>query len=277
MSAHSGAAANHKPGRLSFPCGRQSSRRQFLTSTVAVGAAALLPGGETAAETASAKLIDTHHHFYPPAYQKAWADWEDQHKLPHLGVQLAWTREGDIEAMDKDGITTSVLSLPSTPGTWFDTGAQPAHDMARLCCDFAAEMVRDKPGRYGFFAPLSMLDIDATLKEIEYVFETLKADGINLQTNYGDKWLGDPVYKPVLEELNRRKAVVYVHPPGRKLLQPPQRRGFSRRDRSAARHDAHCGQSPAQRHLCAPARNQMAVLPCGRHDPDARRPHRSIL
>jgi 6-methylsalicylate decarboxylase len=212
MSAHSGAAANHQPGRLSFPCGCQSSRRQFLASTVAVGAAALLPGGETAAETASAKLIDTHHHFYPPAYQKAWADWEDQHKLPHLGVQSAWTRESDLEAIDKDGITTSILSLPSTPGTWFDTGAQSARDMARLCCDFAAEMVRDKPGRYGLFAPLSMLDIDATLKEIEYVFDTLKADGINLQTNYGDKWLGDPVYKPVLEELNRRQAVVYVHP-----------------------------------------------------------------
>lgn len=97
--------------------------------------------------------------------------------------------------------STSVLSLPSTPGTWFDTGAQPAHDMARLCCDFAAEMVRDKLGSYGFFAPLSMLDIDATLKEIEYVFKTLKADGINLQTNYGDKWLGDPVYKPVRRNL----------------------------------------------------------------------------
>jgi len=72
--------------------------------------------------------------------------------------------------------------------------------------------VRDQPGRYGLFAPLSMLDIDATLKEIEYVFDTLKADGVNLQTNYGDKWLGDPTYKPVFEELNRRKAVVYVHP-----------------------------------------------------------------
>jgi predicted TIM-barrel fold metal-dependent hydrolase len=57
-----------------------------------------------------------------------------------------------------------------------------------------------------------MIDIDATLKEIEYVFDTLKADGVGLQTNYGDKWLGHPTYKPVFEELNRRKAVVYVHP-----------------------------------------------------------------
>ena len=73
-------------------------------------------------------------------------------------------------------------------------------------------MVRDHPGRYGLFAPLSMIDIDATLKEIEYVFDTLHADGVNLQSNYGDKWLGHAFFKPVLEELNRRKAVVYVHP-----------------------------------------------------------------
>ncbi|HUD86290.1 MAG TPA: amidohydrolase family protein [Xanthobacteraceae bacterium] len=137
---------------------------------------------------------------------------EDQRKIPHLGVQLAWTREEDMEAMDKNGITTAVLSLPSTPGVWFDGGADKAHDMARLCSDFAAEMVRDRPGRYGLFAPLSMLDTDATLKEIEYAFDTLHADGVNLQTNYGDKWLGDAAYKPILDELNRRKAVAYVHP-----------------------------------------------------------------
>jgi 6-methylsalicylate decarboxylase len=114
--------------------------------------------------------------------------------------------------MDKSGITTGILSLASTPGVWFDGTAKTAQDMARLCSDFGAEMVRDKPGRYGLFAPLSMIDIDATLKEIEYVFDTLKADGVGLQTNYGDKWLGHPTYKPVFEELNRRKAVVYVHP-----------------------------------------------------------------
>src|SRR6202035_3319580 len=86
-----------------------------------------------------------------------------------------------------------------------------AGTMARTCNDFAADMVRDYKGRFGLFATLSMIDIDATLKEIEYVFDTLHADGVGLQTNYGDKWLGNPVYKPVFDELNRRQAVVYVH------------------------------------------------------------------
>jgi 6-methylsalicylate decarboxylase len=201
-------------------CGCCASRRRFLAGAAALGAGAVLPGGPAsaqgtapAASTASAaKLIDTHHHFYPPAYQKAWSDWQDRRKIPHLGVQLAWTREAAFAAMDKAGITTGVLSLPSTPGVWFDGGAEAAHAMARLCCEFGADMVRDRPGRYGLFAPLSMLDVDTTLKEIEYAFDTLKADGINLQSNYGDKWLGHPSYTPILEELNRRKAVIFVHP-----------------------------------------------------------------
>jgi 6-methylsalicylate decarboxylase len=192
-------------------CDCKTSRRQFLASAAALGATAAL-GGVRPGRAATTKLIDTHHHFYPPAYQKAWSDWEDQRKIPHFGTQMAWTKESDIDQMDKNGITTSMLSLASTPGTWFGDDGQAAHDMARQCCDYAAQMVRDKPGRYGLFAPLSMIDIDATLKEIEYAFDTLKADGVNLQTNYGDKWLGNPVYKPVMEELNRRKAVIYVHP-----------------------------------------------------------------
>ena len=110
--------------------------------------------------------------------------------------------------MDKNGITTSVLSLASTPGVWFDAGAQAAHDMARLCCDFAAEMVRDKPGRYALFAPLSM--IDATLKEIEYALDTLKAGGVNLQTDYGDKWLGDATYKPIFEGTGARPSFTFI-------------------------------------------------------------------
>src|SRR5208282_1500191 len=179
-----------KTGRWSFRCNCQTdcgtnghtagsglradvSRRGLLAGTAAFGAAAALPGGTAPAKAATEKRVDTHHHFYPPTYQKAWSDWEDQRKIPHFGVQLSWNKDNDLDAMDKNGITTAVLSLASTPGVWFDGGADKAHDMARMCCDFAAEMVRDKPGRYALFAPLSMLDTDATLKEIEYAFDTL--------------------------------------------------------------------------------------------------------
>ena len=187
------------------------SRRQFLTGLGAASAAATLPAPMAHAQPAKT-LIDTHHHFYPPSYLAQWKEWEGARHIPPYPGVFDWTAARDMEMMDKNGIRTAVVSLASTPGLWFDAGAENAAKTARVCQDFAAEMQRDYSGRYGVFQPLSMMDVDATLKEIEYVFGTLKADGINLQTNYGDKWLGDATYKPVLEELNRRKAVVYVHP-----------------------------------------------------------------
>ncbi len=157
-------------------------------------------------------MIDTHHHFYPPAYQKMWLDWEDARRIPHFANQVGWTRQKAVEDLDKSGIATGMLSIASTPGIWFGLEAAFAQRMVRICNDYGAEMVRDHRGRFGLFATLSMLDIDATLREIEYAFDTLNADGVGLQTSYGDKWLGHEVYGPVFEELNRRKAVVYVHP-----------------------------------------------------------------
>ncbi|MBV9458544.1 MAG: amidohydrolase [Bradyrhizobium sp.] len=170
----------------------------------------MLPGKPALA--APTTLIDTHHHFYPPEYQKLWLDYEEARKQPHFPGQVAWSKDKAIEEMDKAGIRTAVLSVASTPGVWFDLGADKANQLARDCNEYAAQLMRDHPGRFGLFATLSMLDIDKTLREIEYAFDTLKADGVGLQSSYGDKWLGNAVYKPVFDELNRRKAVVYVHP-----------------------------------------------------------------
>jgi 6-methylsalicylate decarboxylase len=198
----------HNPGCAC--CGVSPSRRQFVMGGTTVGVAAMLPG--SARTQGASTLIDTHCHFFPPEYQKLWLDWETQRKLPHFPSQVTWSRTKTIEDMDKSGIRTAILSVASTPGLWFDLPAPEATHIARACNQYAAEMIRDYPGRFGLFATLSMLEIDTTLKEIEYVFDTLKADGVGLQTNYSDKWLGNAIYKPVFDELNRRKALVYVHP-----------------------------------------------------------------
>jgi predicted TIM-barrel fold metal-dependent hydrolase len=193
------------------PACESPSRRQFLAGAAAIGGAAML--GAPAVRAQGAKtVIDTHLHFYPPDYQAMQKAYLEARKLPPIGVDQDWTPAKVVELMDKSEIRTGVLSLASTPGTWFDAGAEAAHKTATMCREFAAKMRQDYPGRFGVFAPLSMVDPDVTLKEIEHAFDAIKADGINLQTNYGDKWLGDPAYKPVLEELNRRKAVIYVHP-----------------------------------------------------------------
>jgi predicted TIM-barrel fold metal-dependent hydrolase len=184
----------------------------MLAGAAAATVANILPATMARGQSANSKVIDTHYHFYPPAYQKAWLDWEDERKIPHFANQLGWMRERAVEQLDKNGIATAVLSVASTPGVWFGLDAKGAQKMARVCNDYGAEMVRDYKGRFGLFATLSMLDIDATLNEIEYAFGTLKADGVGLQTNYGDKWLGDPFFRPIFDELNRRAAVVYVHP-----------------------------------------------------------------
>jgi len=188
------------------------TRRHFLGGAGALGMAALLPGCATTRGEGGRRLVDTHHHFYAPEYQKAWLDWEEKRNIPHFPQQVGWSPQRSIEEMDKGGVKTSMLSLASTPGVWFDLPPAEASRMARLCNDYGARMVRDFPGRYGLFATLPMVDIDASLREIEYAFDTLKADGVGLQTNYGDKWPGDKTYAPVFDELNRRKALVYFHP-----------------------------------------------------------------
>jgi predicted TIM-barrel fold metal-dependent hydrolase len=150
--------------------------------------------------------IDVHHHPAPPSYMAARG--EDNRWAP---AQAGWSVQKSLDDMDRGSVATSMLSLPHSIHTWPDDRAQAAA-LARDWNEFMVKLGRDHPGRFGVFASLPILDVDASLKEIAYAFDTLKVDGVTLMTNIGDRWLGDEHYAPVFEELNRRGAVIYTHP-----------------------------------------------------------------
>lgn len=158
-----------------------------------------------AQQVASRRRIDVHHHFAPPA-------WVAEVKgRPLLQVaNTRWTPEQSIEDMDRGDVAAAVVSV-TNPGLWFGDAAV-TRRVARACNDYGARLVQDHPTRFGLFAAMPMPDVDGTLAEISYAFDTLKADGIGLFTSYDDRWLGHPSFQPVMEELNRRRAVVHVHP-----------------------------------------------------------------
>jgi 6-methylsalicylate decarboxylase len=159
----------------------------------------------------SNRRVDVHHHFYPPQYLEAMRKTagHDRGGVNFPGV-ATWTPAKTLEEMDKHGVQTAILSLSPPGARMLDKEGN--RKLARTCNEFAIQVGRDHPGRFGLFAPVPMPDVEGTLKEIEYALDTLKADGIQLMTSYGNKWIGDPEYNEVFDELNRRKALVYVHP-----------------------------------------------------------------
>ncbi len=185
-------------------------RRSFLTTAAAslglaaAGADPFAAFAQTATPVRPHR-IDIHHHFAPPA-------WVSEVKGRPLlqPANTKWTPAQSIEDMDRGGVAVSMISI-TNPGLWFGD-AEVTRKLARACNDYGARLVQDHPTRFGLFAAMPLPDVEATLKEIAYAYDTLKVDGIGLLTSYGDTWLGNPAFRPVMEELNRRKAVVHVHP-----------------------------------------------------------------
>ena len=181
------------------------NRRNFMRSALATALAARLPALAHAQGINDPRRIDVHHHFAPPA----WVN--DVRGRPLLNpANTMWRPEHSIEDMDRGGVAASVISI-TNPGLWFGDAAQ-TRRLARACNEYGAELVQAHPTRFGLFAAVPLPDVDASLAEIAYAYDTLNADGIGLFTSYNDVWLGDPAFRPVMEELNRRNAVVTVHP-----------------------------------------------------------------
>ncbi|MFM0614334.1 amidohydrolase family protein [Paraburkholderia nemoris] len=151
------------------------------------------------------RKIDTHQHFLPKLYVDAVGLDLLNAAMPG-GVAPTWSVEAALAMMDENGIDEGVLSISSGP-TLPD-----AATLLRKCNDLAAELRARHPGRFGSFASLPLPDVDAALKEVSYCLDVLKVDGFIAFTNYNGLYLGDELFTPLWEELNRRGTVVFIHP-----------------------------------------------------------------
>ena len=169
-------------------CARRATRREFLAGLGAVGGAALLPSpwlGQTATGTVQPFRIDVHHHFASPGFVA-----EMTKRNVGNPRYRRWTPQVSLDDMDEGAVATSILSS-SRPGVWFGDVAL-ARSLARALNEFGTQTATDFPGRFGLFATLPLPDVDSTLREIEYVYDVLHADGVAVMSNYDGMYLGDP-------------------------------------------------------------------------------------
>lgn len=156
--------------------------------------------------------IDVHQHIVPPE----WASWLRSKGITDGGGRALpeWSGDAALGLMDAHEIATAVLSV-STPGVHLDRSRRVdpiARGKARDVNEFAASVAGDHPGRFGFFATLTLPDVDGALAEATYALDTLGASGVVLLANTHGQYLGDAEHEPLFAELHRRNAVVFVHP-----------------------------------------------------------------
>jgi predicted TIM-barrel fold metal-dependent hydrolase len=157
--------------------------------------------------------VDTHHHVLPPAFR----NWLIEKRL-YKSPPVAWSVARALQTLDERGIRTAIVS---TAPIGLRLNSRDRSAKAREVNEYTAEMAKDYPDRFGFFATLPLPDVDAALEEVRVAFDEFGADGALLPTNVEGRYLGAADFEPVFEELDRRGAVLFTHPTGGGLPPAP--------------------------------------------------------
>ncbi len=154
------------------------------------------------------KLVDLHAHFLSKEYieflKQNDALLEDGFPLPNYDLKE------HKQLMEDANIAHSFLSI-STPQPYFEGHDQESIAMCRLLNEQMAEIKKNEKN-FGYFACLPLPNVEASIEEVNYVFDKLNADGIKLASNSRGLYLGDEKLEPLMQVLNQRKTVCVIHP-----------------------------------------------------------------
>lgn len=153
------------------------------------------------------RTVDLHQHVIPDFY------WEASNEDGNAAGGITpprWSLDGAIAYLDEARIDVAVPSI-STPGVHFGDDAA-AQTLARRVNEYLADLKRQRPDRFGGLAALPLPDVDGSLEQIEYALDVLELDGVSVMTNADGRYIGDRRFDPIFTELQRRAAVVFVHP-----------------------------------------------------------------
>ena len=179
-----------------------TNRRQFLQALAVAGAASLTPLSGAFGQDRVVKLnvrggaIDVHHHFVPPGGT----------------TNRPWSPQMSLEQMDKFGIGVAILSMTQNAELLYNA-TEKGRAAVRAGNEYGAELMQRYPKKFGLMGGIPMPDLEGSLREVEYAYDTLKVDAIGIYTNDNHgRWPGDVYFEPLWQELNRRNAIVYMHP-----------------------------------------------------------------
>jgi len=156
-------------------------------------------------------IIDVHAHCYPGPYVrelKKFGTGEDGGigiKIPEWGSD-----EERIAIMDDLGVDIQILGL-SAPNVYFKD-PELSKDLARMTNNFISDVCKKYPNRFLGLASVPLNNMRDALDELNRVIDELDMDGVTLGTNIDKQSLAEDQFLPVIEEVNRRKLPLVLHP-----------------------------------------------------------------
>jgi predicted TIM-barrel fold metal-dependent hydrolase len=162
-------------------------------------------------------ICDVHAHYIPQKF----SDFMRDRFPPRVGVaqklgiakhpvsDSAGDIQGRFELMHDAGVEKQILSphrQPYLPGE--AEGVQAIH----LLNDGYAELAQRYPDRIASYVMLPLPHIDASLREMERGFSELGCVGVNMNISCLGRSIAEPEFDPIYAEMNRRGAILFVHP-----------------------------------------------------------------